>query len=505
MPKLDDLAMRPDLQMGPMLVSPSRRLVEGPGGQANLEPLIMQAFLILIDAGGRVVTRSELFEQCWGGAIVGDDSLNRAIAKVRRTGSKVAPGLFEIETIPRTGYRLTGDILDHLDGSAGKDLRRADLSRRTVIAAGAGASAMGAAGLWWLSSDRGDPRFHALVRRGEEALRLDESGAERYFRQAVAIESENARAWGLLSYALAGGVFGPSTISGETAQSAEDAARTALAIDPRTSDALLARALIRSGTQDRLSTERDYRRVLEVDPENTRAMRHLGQFLHGVGRCRDAYAMVERSLEIEPLSPDQRARRAIQMWVLGRDAEADRVIDRALQFWPDHYLTRLGRFMIYAYTGRVPAARSMVEAEESRPVIMSAPATRVWRASLRALENPTPESIAAARTANLEGSQGSPQVAAWAILTLSKLGELDSAFAVANGFLLDRGSVIVRPRTDHPPSRINNPGWRNTFGLFTPPTRAMRLDPRFRSLADGLGLTDYWKRTSGPDDFLFRA
>jgi hypothetical protein len=33
----------------------------------------------------------------------------------------------------------------------------------------------------------------------------------------------------------------------------------------------------------------------------------------------------------------------------------------------------------------------------------------------------------------------------------------------------------------------------------------MRLDPRFKPLADGLGLTEYWaKREIGPDAFLMR-
>ena len=82
--KLSDLTLRPDLQLGPMLVSPSRRLVEGPGGHTHLEPLIMQVFLLLLEGGGKVVTRNELFDQCWGGVIVGDDSLNRAILKIRR-------------------------------------------------------------------------------------------------------------------------------------------------------------------------------------------------------------------------------------------------------------------------------------------------------------------------------------------------------------------------------------------------------------------------------------
>ena len=109
--KLSDLALRPDIQLGSMLVSPSRRLVEGPGGHIHVEPLIMQVFLLLLDAAGKVVTRTQLFDQCWGGVIVGDDSLNRAIAKTRRIGAQVAPGLYEIETIPRTGYRMTGEIL----------------------------------------------------------------------------------------------------------------------------------------------------------------------------------------------------------------------------------------------------------------------------------------------------------------------------------------------------------------------------------------------------------
>ena len=137
--KLSDLALRPDLQLGSMLVSPSRRLVEGPGGHAHVEPLIMQVFLLLIDAAGKVVTRNELFDQCWGGVMVGDDSLNRAIAKLRRTGAQVVPGLFEIETIPRTGYRLTGEILQLLGqptSALGESGTSQELSRRLLIGGG---------------------------------------------------------------------------------------------------------------------------------------------------------------------------------------------------------------------------------------------------------------------------------------------------------------------------------------------------------------------------------
>jgi hypothetical protein len=181
------------------------------------------------------------------------------------------------------------------------------------------------------------------------------------------------------------------------------------------------------------------------------------------------------------------------------------VINRAMELWPSHRLVRLMRLMIYAYTGRARAALAMVDDEAKHPIFFGPGAATTWRKSLEALETPTTTTIAAAREANVRGASGSPQIAAWAILTLSALGELDAAFDVANGFLLDRGSVIVRPRAETDGSTVNGLGWRNTFGLFTPPTKAMRLDPRFKPLADGLGLTEYWrKRGLGPDAFLFK-
>ena len=56
-----DLATRPDLRLGPLTVSPSRRAVKGPAGEAHLEPRVMQVFILLLESRGRVVTRTEMF------------------------------------------------------------------------------------------------------------------------------------------------------------------------------------------------------------------------------------------------------------------------------------------------------------------------------------------------------------------------------------------------------------------------------------------------------------
>jgi DNA-binding winged helix-turn-helix (wHTH) protein len=102
-----DLAAREDFAVGEAVVSPSRRIVRGPGGSSDVEPRVMQVLVVLADAAGHVVTRDTLFQRCWGGVYVGDDSLNRAIGSVRKLAGDIGGGSFQIETIPRTGYRLT--------------------------------------------------------------------------------------------------------------------------------------------------------------------------------------------------------------------------------------------------------------------------------------------------------------------------------------------------------------------------------------------------------------
>lgn len=101
-----DLVVREDFSLGPLRVSPALRTIKGPSGEVHVEPLIMQVFLLLADAQGQVVTRNHLFDECWGGMNVGDESLNRSITMIRRIAAETSPGAFRIESIPRTGYRL---------------------------------------------------------------------------------------------------------------------------------------------------------------------------------------------------------------------------------------------------------------------------------------------------------------------------------------------------------------------------------------------------------------
>lgn len=503
--KLSDLALRPDMQVGPILVSPSRRLVEGPEGRASLEPLIMQVFLLLLDARGKVVTRAELFDQCWGGGIVGDDSLNRAIARLRRTGEEVAPGLYEIETIPRTGYRLTGEILQMSSGKAARPPDEAvatggGLSRRMMIGGGAAAAAvLGGIGLWSVRA-RDDRRFSELMRRGEEALAYGDPTAKpaQFFERAVAIRPDDARALGLLAYARAFRAAGDPN-PGMALQQADGAARAALALEPTESNARLALTVIERPTLDFASTEDRLRDILRTDPQNTAAMRQLWNMLQCVGRSRDALALVERAIAVQPLGAANHFPRAQLLWIVGRNAEADRVIDQALQYWPTHWWVRFARFTILAFTDRPRAALAMLENPDTAPQEYSPEEIALWRVSLTALDQRTPASIAAARSANLDAAMRDPQRSAQAVLALSALGETDAAYEIVNALF-----VVPSTGSSGPPARST--AWRFSPWLFTPPTATLRRDSRFIPLCDEIGLTDYWtKRGIKPDYQLGNA
>jgi Tol biopolymer transport system component/DNA-binding winged helix-turn-helix (wHTH) protein len=101
-----DLARESDFTLGALKVCPSRRQVSGNGMQETVQPRVMQALVALVRAKGAVVSREDLIESCWEGIVVGDDAINRCIAKVRALASFAGPQSFEIETVPRVGYRL---------------------------------------------------------------------------------------------------------------------------------------------------------------------------------------------------------------------------------------------------------------------------------------------------------------------------------------------------------------------------------------------------------------
>lgn len=503
--KLRDLAVRSDFQIGELRVSPSRRLVQGPAGSIHLQPLIMQAFLLLLDADGDVVTRDQLFDQCWGGNLVGNESLNRVMARIRQIPSEVAPGLFEIETIPRTGYRISGDILPLLQSTPLPDAPPSNFSRRALIASSAAAiTAVGAAGIWLAGRSGSDREFDDLTKEAQEAvrnLRFNE-GVARTLEKAVAIRPKDAKAWGLLALVRS---LHAQSLSGAPEErpaipAAEEAIRKALSIDPREPNALLAMFELQGSTLDLATRDRKLRQIINIDPSNVIAITELVGLLQSAGLNAESWSWNERALRIEPLSADLLGRRALKLWIAGRVAEADKVVDQVRALYPADGGTWWVRFLILALTDRAQAALAMLKGE---PKMLDTALATLWEACLPALDQRSAMAITTARNACLDAARKAGELAAHAVMILAALGEVDASFAIADGFLLWRGKIVRQ--SEGGKEITNDAAWRNGVQwLFTPPCASMRRDPRFLALCNGIGLTEYWRSRSVGPDYLVR-
>ncbi|UTP38031.1 AAA family ATPase [Phenylobacterium sp. LH3H17] len=104
-PVLIDLSREPAFALAGLDVAPASRELISPTGSELLQPRIMQVLVALARRRGQVVSRDDLTDACWGGRAVGEDAINRCIQAIRRLAE--AHGGFEVQTIPRVGYRLT--------------------------------------------------------------------------------------------------------------------------------------------------------------------------------------------------------------------------------------------------------------------------------------------------------------------------------------------------------------------------------------------------------------
>lgn len=269
------LADVPDFRLGETSVCPATRIVSGPGGDKQIEPRVMQVLIALADAQGGVVTRDALLDRCWGGVFVGDDSLNRAIAGIRRVAAGVAGGSFEIETISRTGYRLTV--------RQAHEIASPTKSRRTMLMGMAAAGSVGAGIAAFYS--RGTPAPSAspiaasarqLYRNGLDLRSQGDVEAigqvEAFFAKAVQTDPQFGEAWAALALARALQVpWEQDATQATIAAQAIFAANRALQIEPDLIEAQAAAALLPSSFRRWADAEASFRRLLGADQKTTYA------------------------------------------------------------------------------------------------------------------------------------------------------------------------------------------------------------------------------------------
>jgi TolB-like protein/DNA-binding winged helix-turn-helix (wHTH) protein/Tfp pilus assembly protein PilF len=102
--------MQDDFTVGDWRVSRQLRTIERDGESVQVRPKAMAVLVCLATAGGRPVSRDELFEQVWAGVIVSDDTLTQNIVELRKAFGDSAREAKVIETIPKLGFRLVPEV-----------------------------------------------------------------------------------------------------------------------------------------------------------------------------------------------------------------------------------------------------------------------------------------------------------------------------------------------------------------------------------------------------------
>jgi len=104
--------MHTDLKFGPYLLRKEERLLMRDQGVVSLPPRAIDLLLLLIEAGGRLVTKEEILDKVWAGSFVEEANIAHQISTIRKAlgDDPDDQSTRYIETLPRRGYRFVGRL-----------------------------------------------------------------------------------------------------------------------------------------------------------------------------------------------------------------------------------------------------------------------------------------------------------------------------------------------------------------------------------------------------------
>ncbi len=88
----------------------NRRELHGAGQAVPIESRVFEVLLYLLEHRDRVVSKDELFEQCWPDTFVSASALTHCVTKLRRAVRPLSGATDVIKTVHRQGYRFAVEV-----------------------------------------------------------------------------------------------------------------------------------------------------------------------------------------------------------------------------------------------------------------------------------------------------------------------------------------------------------------------------------------------------------
>jgi TolB-like protein/Tfp pilus assembly protein PilF/DNA-binding winged helix-turn-helix (wHTH) protein len=174
-----------------------------------------------------------------------------------------------------------------------------------------------------------------------------------YFQKAVEEDPGYAQAWVGLAFAY-------NML--DDYPHGQEAARKALALDDSSGEAHAAFAVTTWYRDwDWITAGQEFRRAIELDPNNANAHHTYGLYLSALGRQEEARAQMQRTLELDPLAPFANANLGSIYWSNHEFDRALQQLKRALEIDPNFADTHFFLGMVYESLGRYDEAREGFE------------------------------------------------------------------------------------------------------------------------------------------------
>ncbi len=202
------------------------------------------------------------------------------------------------------------------------------------------------------------------------ATEVDNREAIAQFTAATHLDPDYALAWAELSQAATS--LAARYLEGEPAQNtyaqAREAANKALALAPDSAAAHGALGFVHlTADFDWTGAEREYRRALELAPNDGKAKFNLGELLAALGQPEKAIDLTQQALATDPLNQRWHSFLATYLSALGHQDEARQAIVKAIALQPTGTSVHQGLAIIEILRGDAKAAMTAAQQEPPGP------------------------------------------------------------------------------------------------------------------------------------------
>jgi TolB-like protein/Tfp pilus assembly protein PilF len=197
---------------------------------------------------------------------------------------------------------------------------------------------------------------HFLVwRQGEGDVRKGIA----YFNRAIQKDPNYALAYAGIAecYIALGQPWAGALSPKETLPRAKAAASKALAIDESLGEAHSALAhVIELYDWDWQGAEKEYRRALELNPNDAMARFWFGEYLQVMGRNEEGFAQMRQAIALDPLNPNPAAELGAQFYTARQYDQARLAFQKVFELEPDNGWAHYGLGWVYSEKRMYPEA-----------------------------------------------------------------------------------------------------------------------------------------------------